>query len=100
MIRLKKINDMNISEKMKMKLINKEIWKCQREYFENLKKNNPGAYEKMLKTKREYLKKWRKKHPDYNKIWLKNDYKKNPEKYRIYQRRYWLKKALSGKGKE
>jgi len=92
-----KINEMNISEKMKMKLINKEIWKYQKEYLKNLKKNNPEAYEKMRKKKREYLRKWRKKHPDYNKIWLRNAYKKDPERFRIYQKRYWLKKALSGK---
>lgn len=86
---------MNISEKMKMKLINKEIWKYQKEYLKNLKKNNPEAYEKMRKKKREYLRKWRKKHPDYNKIWLRNAYKKDPERFKIYTRRYWLKKALS-----
>jgi hypothetical protein len=95
-IRLKKIDDMNISEKMKMRLINKELWKYRKEYLKNLKKNKPELYEKMRKARYEYYKKWRKKHPNYNKIWLKNDYKKNPEKYKIYQRRYWLKKALSG----
>jgi len=92
---LKELDDLDISERMRERIISKEIWKSQREYLKNLKKNNPKTYEKMRKKKREYLREWRKKHPDYNKIWLKNDYKKNPEKYRIYQRRYWLKKALS-----
>lgn len=87
---------MNISEKMKMKLINKEIWRYQREYFKNLKKNNPEAYEKMLKARRGYYRNWRKKHPDYNKIWLRKAYKKDPEKFKTYQKRYWLKKAISG----
>ncbi|GAI65393.1 unnamed protein product [marine sediment metagenome] len=95
MIELKELDDLDISERMRERIISKEIWKSQREYLKNLKKNNPKTYEKMRKKKREYLREWRKKHPDYNKIWLKNDYKKNPEKYRIYQRRYWLKKALS-----
>jgi len=95
MIKLKKINEMNISEKMKMKLINKELWKYQKEYLENLKKNNPEAYEKMLKTRREYYRNWRARNPDYNKIWLRNAYKKDPEKFKVYQKRYWLKKAQS-----
>ncbi|MBA7586183.1 hypothetical protein ES708_28179 [subsurface metagenome] len=96
MIELKELDDLDISEKMKEKIINKEIWKSQREYLKNLKKNNPKTYEKMRKKKREYLREWRKKHPNYNKIWLRNAYKKDPERFKIYQKRYWLKKALSG----
>lgn len=88
---------MNISERMKRKLLNKEIWKYQKEYLKNLKKNDPEAYRKMREKRYEYYKNWRKKNPDYNKIWLRNDYKKDPGKYKIYQKRYWLKKALSRK---
>jgi len=95
-IELKELDDLDISEKMKEKIINKEIWKSQREYLKNLKKNNPKIYEKMRKKKLEYLREWRKKHSDYNKIWLRKAYKKDPEKFKIYQKRYWLKKALSG----
>ncbi|MBA7469544.1 hypothetical protein ES707_04815 [subsurface metagenome] len=96
MIELKELDDLDISERMKEKIINKEIWKSQREYLKNLKKNNPKIYEKMRKKKLEYLREWRKKHPNYNKIWLRNAYKKDPERFKIYQKRYWLKKALSG----
>lgn len=47
-------------------------------------------------AKNKYLKEWRARNPDYNKNWLKAYYKKYPEKFREYQNRYWLKKALSG----
>lgn len=94
-IKLKEISELNISEKMKMKLINKELWKYKKEYLENLKKNRPDLYEKMRKARYEYYKRWRKKHPDYNREWLRKAYKKDPEKFREYQRQYWLKKSLS-----
>ena len=75
---MKKLDDLDISEKMREKIISKEIWKDQREYLEKLKISNPETYKKMLKKKREYLRNWRKKHP---------------EKYKAYTRKYWLKKA-------
>lgn len=84
MIELKELDDLDISERMKEKLISKEIWRSQRGYLKDLKKNNPETYKKMLKKKREYLRNWRKKHP---------------EKYKAYTKKYWLKKALSGESK-
>jgi hypothetical protein len=96
-IRLKKISELNVSEKMKMKLINKEIWKYRKICIENLRIDDPQAYEKIRKARREYYKKWRLKNPNYNKLWLRKWHKKHPEKQREYQIRYWLKRTLSQK---
>ncbi|MBA7578533.1 hypothetical protein ES708_20398 [subsurface metagenome] len=49
----------------------------------------------MRKAKNRYLRDWRVRNPDYNKNWLKAYYKKYPERVREYQRRYWLKRAMS-----
>jgi len=77
------------------KLINKEIRKYRKAYLQKLKVNDPEAYEKIKKARREYYKRWRAENPDYNKKWLRSYHKKYPEKFQEYQRRYWLKKALS-----
>ena len=90
---------MNISDKMKLRVVWRDIYKYRKEYLENLKINDPETYEKMRKNRLEYLRDWRKKHPDYNKIWLRNWNKKHPEKQSEYQRRFWLKRALSGGSK-
>jgi len=94
-IKLKEIGDMNISDKMKLRIVWRDIYKFRKEYIENLKINDPETYEKIRKNRLEYYRDWRKKHPDYNKIWLRSYYKKYPEKFREYQRRYWRKRALS-----
>ena len=94
---MKKISELNISDRMKVKLIDKDIYKYRKICIEKLKIDDPGAYEKMKKARREYLKKWKVKHPNYNKLWLRKWNKKHPGKQREYQIRYWLKKALSGK---
>ncbi|GAI65455.1 unnamed protein product [marine sediment metagenome] len=80
------------------KLVNKEINKYRKMYFQRLKASDPEAYGKMRKAKNRYLKDWRARNPDYNKNWLREYHKKHPEKFRIYQNRYWLKKALSQVG--
>jgi hypothetical protein len=54
----------------------------------------------MRKAKNRYLRDWRARNPDYNKDWLKEYYKKYPERIREYQRRYWLKRAMSSEQKE
>ena len=97
MIRLKKISGLNVSDKMKVKLIDKEIYKYRKICMEKLKVDDPGAYEKMKKARREWYKKWRLKNPDYNKLWLRKWHKKHPEKQREYQIRYWLKRIMSQK---
>jgi len=85
----------NVDDLEAKKLINKEIYKYQKAYLQKLKTSDPEAYEKIRSTRNKYLKGWRARNPDYNKRWLKAYYKKYPEKFREYQRRYWLKKALS-----
>jgi hypothetical protein len=76
-------------------LIYKEIYKYQKVYLKKLKVNDPEAFEKIRSAKNRYLKNWRVKNPDYNKKWLSAYYKKHPEKFREYMRRYWLKRSLS-----
>jgi len=80
------------------KITRAEINKYRRTYFQRLKIKDPEAYGKMRKAKNRYLKDWRARNPDYNKKWLRAYYRKYPERVREYQRRYWLKKALSQAG--
>ncbi|MBA7583970.1 hypothetical protein ES695_17455 [Candidatus Atribacteria bacterium 1244-E10-H5-B2] len=88
----------NVKSPEAKKLINEEINKYRRTYFQRLKIKDPEAYGKMRKAKNRYLRDWRARNPDYNKNWLKAYYKKYPERIREYQRRYWLKRALSQAG--
>ncbi|MBA7498474.1 hypothetical protein ES704_01211 [subsurface metagenome] len=98
----KSVNVKNVSVNVETpeakKLINKEINKYRRTYFQRLKIKDPEAYGKMRKAKNRYLKDWRARNPDYNKNWLKAYHKKYPEKFKEYTHRYWLKKALSQAG--
>ncbi len=93
---MKKISELKVSDKMKVKLINEEIYRYRKICIEKLKIDDPEAYEKMIKARREYDRNWNKKHPDYNKLWLREWNKKHPEKQKEYQRRYWRKRAISG----
>ena len=88
----------NVKTPEAKRLIYKEIYKYRKAYFQRLKIKDPEAYGKMRKAKNRYLKDWRARNPDYNKNWLKEYYKKYPERVREYQRRYWLKKALPQAG--
>jgi len=90
-----KNKSVNVEVPEAKKLINKEINKYRKAYFKRLKISNPEAYGKMRKAKNRYLKEWRSRNPDYNKNWLRAYYKKYPERIREYQRRYWLKRAMS-----
>ena len=90
-----KNKSVNVEAPEAKKLINKEINKYRKEYFQRLKVKDPEAYEKIKKARRKYYKNWRADHPDYNKKWLSSYRKKHPEKFRVYEKRYWLKKALS-----
>jgi len=87
--------NVNVGDSEAKKLINREINKYRKTYFQRLKVSDPETYEKIRSTRNKYLKRWRARNPDYNKNWLKAYYKKYPEKFREYTRRYWLKKALS-----
>ena len=93
-------NTVNVDDLEAKKLINKEIRKYRKAYLQKLKANDPEAYEKTKKARREYYKGWRARNPDYNKKWLKAYHKKYPEKFREYQNRYWLRKAMLSDQKE
>ncbi|GAI93388.1 unnamed protein product [marine sediment metagenome] len=85
----------NIEDSEAKKLINKEIWKYRKACLQKLKVSDPEAFERIREARNKYLKGWRARNPDYNKNWLKAYYKKYPERIREYQRRYWLKRAMS-----
>ncbi len=89
----------NVKTPEAKKLINREINKYRRTYFQKLKIKDPEAYGKMRKAKNRYLRDWRVRNPDYNKNWLKAYYKKYPERIREYQRRYWLKRVMLSEGR-
>ncbi len=93
-----KNKSVNVEGPEAKKLINREINKYRKICLRKLKMNDPEAYGKMRKARNRYLRDWRAENPDYNKRWLSAYYKKYPEKFREYQRRYWLKKALSQAG--
>ncbi|MBA7631523.1 hypothetical protein ES703_39055 [subsurface metagenome] len=82
---------------MKIRIVNKEIYQNRKKYLQGLRTDDPQAFEKIKKARREYYKKWKLKNPDYNKLWLRKWHKKHPEKQREYQIRYWLKRAMSQK---
>jgi len=76
---LKKIGDMNISGKMKLKIINKEINESRKEYIEKLKVEDPEAYLELRESQKENLKRFRKKNPGYQKNWKKKQSGKRKE---------------------
>ncbi|MBA7565819.1 hypothetical protein ES695_00435 [Candidatus Atribacteria bacterium 1244-E10-H5-B2] len=90
----------NVGSPEAKRLINKEINKYRRTYFQRLKASDPEAYEKIRSARNKYLKRWRARNPDYNKNWLKKYYKKYPERVREYQKRYWLKRVMLSEQKE
>jgi len=49
--------------------------------------------EQIRKAKNAYIKKWRELNPDYNKDWSREAYRKDPQRFKAYQNKYWLKKA-------
>lgn len=54
---------------------------------------NKFELEKIRKAKYNYLKQWRKRNSEYSRNWLKQAYRKDPERFKRYQDKYWLKKA-------
>ena len=48
---------------------------------------------KIRKVRNAYIKQWREKNPEYNRNWLKQAYRKDPERFKKYQNKYWLKRA-------
>jgi len=59
-------------------------------------KNNElddNELEQIRKAKNAYIKKWRELNPGYNNDWAKKAYRKDPQRFKAYQNKYWLKKA-------
>lgn len=54
---------------------------------------NENELKKIRLAKNAYIKKWREKNPEYNRNWYKKTYRKDPERFKVYQNKYWLKKA-------
>jgi len=94
-IRLKKISELNISGKMKLKLINKGIHESKRDYIKRLVIEDPDAYLELRKSQIEYNKKFKKDHPNYDRDWRK----KNPEKCEKYNKPEYRKRKKTGKGR-
>jgi len=78
---LKKISEMNVSNKMRLKVIYKEIHDSKKKYIQRLKIEDPESYSILRESQKKGLAKFRKNNPHYNKNW---------EKFR----------KQSGKGKE
>ena len=85
---------------LSIKEMQKEIYSKQKEYLEDLRVNDPGSYEKLTKARYDYYKGWRERNPNYNKAWLKKAYRKDPERFKEYQRRHREKKRASKEVKE
>lgn len=91
MIRLKKISQLNVSGKMKLKLINKEIHESRKEYIQRLKIEDPESYLELRESQKKDLKRFQNKNPDYIEKWRE----KNPEKYHEYNKADYRKKRQS-----
>ncbi len=87
---------MNISSKMKVKLVNIGIQESKRNHIKRLIIEDPDSYLELRKSQIEYAEKFKKKNPDYDKKWRK----KNPKKYEKYNKPEYRKKKQSGKGNE
>jgi len=70
-IGLKKIGEMNISGKMKLRIINKEINGFRKKYIKDLKDSDPGYYSVLRESQKKDLKRFRRKNPNYQKNWAK-----------------------------
>jgi hypothetical protein len=82
-IGLKKISKMDISSKMKVKLVNIGIQESRRNHIKRLIIDDPDAYLELRKSQIGYLDRFKKKNPGYIEKWRK----KNPKKYENYTRK-------------
>ena len=62
---------MDISGKMKLRIINKEINESRKKYIQKLKIEDPEAYLELRESQKKDLKRFRKKNPGYQKNWRK-----------------------------
>ncbi|GAH23404.1 unnamed protein product [marine sediment metagenome] len=68
---MKKISEINISGKMKLKIINKEIDGFRKEYIQKLKVEDPESYQELRESQKRDLKRFRKANPNYQKNYRK-----------------------------
>ncbi len=87
---------MDISPKMKVKLINMGIQESKRNHIKRLIIDDPDSYLELRKSQIEYAEKFKKKNPGYDKKWRK----KNPKKYEKYNKPEYRKKKKIREGKE
>ncbi|MBA7528744.1 hypothetical protein ES705_20934 [subsurface metagenome] len=76
---MEKIGEMDISGKMKLKVIGKEIHNSKKKYIQKLKLEDPGAYTELRKSQKKGLAKFRKKNPNYQKNWAKKQSREGKE---------------------
>ena len=62
---------MNISGKMRLKIISKEINESRKKYIQRLKIEDPESYLELRESQKEDLKRFREKNPGYQKNWRK-----------------------------
>ncbi len=74
---------MNISSKMKVKLVNMGIQESRRNHIKRLILEDPDSYLELRKSQIEYLNRFKKKNPGYIEKWRKE----NPKKYENYTRK-------------
>ncbi len=87
---------MNISSGMKVKLVNKGIQESKRNHLKRLVIEDPDAYLEYRKSKIEFAKKFKEDHPNYDIDWRK----KNPKKYKKYNKNEYRKRKQAEKRKE
>ena len=68
---MKKIGEIDISDRMRLKVIGKEIHNSKKKYIQELKDSDPVAYAVLRKSQKRDLKRFRKKNPNYQKNWAK-----------------------------
>jgi len=71
----------------------KKIIKKEGDFVKMINEFDDNELAKIRKIKNAYIKKWRERNPDYNRENLRKAYKKDPERFKKYQNKYWLKKA-------
>ena len=84
---------MNISSKMKVKLVNMGIQESKRNHIKRLIIDDPDSYLELRRSQIEYAEKFKEKNPNYDKKWRK----KNPKKYEKYNKPEYRKRKQSEK---
>ncbi|MBA7563884.1 hypothetical protein ES695_01960 [Candidatus Atribacteria bacterium 1244-E10-H5-B2] len=80
---MKKISEINVSGKIKLKIISKEINGFRREYIQKLKIEDPEAYSILRESQKKDLKRFRKKNPGYQKKRRKKESEERKERSKL-----------------